>query len=64
MRGKRYRWFLDFPADRWKSGRAAALILLSERHLSESVRCGPAKFAVAVVVEHFLEICAGTRRAD
>src|SRR6266436_8964312 len=40
-----------------------SVIFVCERHFSESIRRRPGEFAVAVVVQHFLEICASARSA-
>src|SRR5438094_662677 len=46
-----------------KKRKRRAVILFCERHFSESIRRGPSKLAIAVVVKHFLEICASARGA-
>src|SRR5262245_52124911 len=39
------------------------IVFVCERHLRERERRWPGEFAVAVVVEHFLQICTGIRIA-
>jgi len=45
-----------------KERKRRGIVLLRESRLGKSVRGGSGKFAVAVVVEHFLEVCAGARQ--
>src|SRR5437867_5345039 len=46
-----------------KKRKRCGIVLLRESRLGESVSGGSGKFAVAVVVEHFLEVCASIRQA-
>src|SRR5215467_8674513 len=46
-----------------KKRKRRRVILVCKRHLGESVCRGPCELAVAVVVQHFLEICASVRNA-
>src|SRR5260370_13634718 len=46
-----------------KERKRRGIVLLRESRLRKGVTGGPGKFAVAVVVEHFLEVCASTRQA-
>src|SRR6266481_10114704 len=46
-----------------KERKRRGVILISERHFSQSVRRGPGELAVAVVVQYFLEIRASARSA-
>src|SRR5438093_7238942 len=46
-----------------KERKRRGIVLLRESRLGESVSGGSGKFAVAVVVEHFLEVCASIRQA-
>src|ERR1700730_353960 len=46
-----------------KKRKRRSVILFSERHLGKRVSGRSSELAVAVVVEHFLEICASARNA-
>src|SRR5947207_10307385 len=46
-----------------KKRKRRAIILFCERYFSESVRRRPCELAIAVIVKHFLEICASARSA-
>src|SRR3977135_1980199 len=46
-----------------KERKRRGIILLYKRRLSESVRGGSGKFAIAVVAQYFLEVCASARQA-
>ena len=46
-----------------KKRKRRRVILVCKRHLGESVCRGPGELAVAVVVQHFLEICPSARNA-
>src|SRR5205809_7954073 len=46
-----------------KERKRRGIVLLRESRFSESVSGGPGEFAVAVVVQHFLEVCASAREA-
>src|SRR5205823_13704586 len=46
-----------------KERKRRGIVLLRESRFSESVSGGSGEFAVAVVVQHFLEVCASAREA-
>src|SRR3989442_6937130 len=46
-----------------KERKRRGVILICKRHLCEGVRRGSGELAVAIVVEHFLQICASARDA-
>ena len=45
-----------------KERKGRGIILLRESHLRESICSRTGKFAIAIVAEHFLEICPSARR--
>src|SRR6266480_3943035 len=46
-----------------KERKGRGIVLLCKRRLGESVRGGSGKFAIAVVVQYFLEVCASAGQA-
>src|SRR5207249_9826026 len=46
-----------------KERKGRGVILFFKRHLSQSVCSGACKFAVAIIAQHFLEVCASARWA-
>src|SRR2546430_8266140 len=46
-----------------KERKRRGIVLLRESRFSESVSGGSGEFAIAVVVQHFLEVCASAREA-
>src|SRR5713101_4062613 len=46
-----------------KERKRRRIVLLRESRFSESVSGGSGEFAIAVVVQHFLEVCASAREA-
>src|ERR1700730_2498344 len=46
-----------------KKRKRRSVILFSERHLGKRVSGRSSELAIAVIVEHFLEICASARNA-
>ena len=62
-RGKRYRRFLRFPGGTMKKRERRGVIFICERHLGERKCRRPGKFAVGVIVEHFLQVGASIRVA-
>src|SRR5436190_17422608 len=62
MRGKRNSRFLRFCSGPMKKRKGRGIIFLRKSRLSEGVCRGSSKFAIVIIVEHFLEICASARR--
>src|SRR5919106_1217718 len=46
-----------------KERKGSGIILLLEGHLRESICGGAGKFAIAIIAQHFLEVCASARWA-
>src|SRR4029077_424985 len=55
--------FLRLRGRTMKEGKRGSVILVCKRYFGESICRGAGEFAIAVVVEHFLQICASTGNA-
>src|SRR5213078_438105 len=62
-RGKRYRRFFRLPSGTMKERERRGVVFICERHFRERECRRPGKFAVAVIVEHFLQVGASIRVA-